>query len=602
MAVKIGQLLVGDGLITETQLEEALRLQKREGGRIGSILIKLGYLTEEKLVGFLSWKFGIPSIDLSKQPPDPSLKDVVPAGLAKRHCLIPVERSGTKLKVAMADPLNLYAVDDIKYLTGYDVDVVVASESSIKKAIKEYYGYLKGTKGETESLTYISPERTTEREKEKKLVTKPPKPVHRPPILTDSEINKVIDNILKEVRDVEKRKVIAELEYSDSPVIKLVNNILITAIYKNASDIHIEPYENILRIRYRIDGILYDVINLPLKIKNALTSRIKIMANLDIAERRLPQDGRIKIKIGKKREIDFRVSTLPCLFGEKTVLRILDKSSLQVDMTKLGFEKSQLETFKSAIETPYGMILVTGPTGSGKTTTLYSAISHLNKPGVNIMTAEDPVEYNFHGINQVQIKEEIGLTFASALRSFLRQDPDIILVGEIRDYETVEIAVKAALTGHLVFSTLHTNDAPSTITRLLNMGVEPYLITSSVILVIAQRLARRICDNCRTEKAVTSLELLKIGFTEEEIKEMRVYTGKGCSVCNNSGYRGRVALFELMSITDELKELILKGAPVLEIKRLAISQGMQTLRRNGLNKIKEGLTTIDEVVRVTSED
>ncbi|VAX30558.1 Type IV fimbrial assembly, ATPase PilB, partial [hydrothermal vent metagenome] len=422
------------------------------------------------------------------------------------------------------------------------------------------------------------------------------------PTLDVEEFDKIVGSALDTIEAVDEREDDEVVREVEAPIVKLVNGIFVNAIKAGASDIHIEPYEKALRVRYRIDGVLYSVMNLPVKIKNALTSRVKIMSKLDIAERRLPQDGRIKLKLGKKKEIDFRVSTLPCLFGEKTVLRILDKSNLQVDMTKLGFEKEQLKDFMEAIEKPYGMVLVTGPTGSGKTTSLYSAINHLNKPGDNIMTAEDPVEYNFHGINQVQIKEDIGLTFASALRSFLRQDPDIIMVGEIRDFETAEISVKAALTGHLVLSTLHTNDAPSTITRLLNMGIEPFLVSSSVILMLAQRLARKLCTQCKVEEKHSEAALLKLGFTEEEIRDIKVFKGKGCPECNNSGYKGRVALYEVMPVKDEIKELILEGASAQELKKLAVRLGMNTLRRSGLNKIKAGVTSIEEVLRVTFGD
>jgi type IV pilus assembly protein PilB len=417
-----------------------------------------------------------------------------------------------------------------------------------------------------------------------------------------NEFDKVVGSALDEIEAVEEKEETEIIKEVEAPIVKLVNGILVNAIKSGASDIHIEPYETSLRVRYRVDGVLYTVMNLPVKIKAALTSRVKIMSKLDIAERRLPQDGRIKLKLGRKREVDFRVSTLPCLFGEKTVLRLLDKSNLQIDLTKLGFEQKALEDFMEALNKPYGMILVTGPTGSGKTTTLYSALNYLNKPGINIMTAEDPVEYNFLGINQVQVKEDIGLTFASALRAFLRQDPDIIMVGEIRDFETAEIAVKAALTGHLVLSTLHTNDAPSTINRLLNMGVEPFLVSSSVILILAQRLARRICTQCKEPEKIPPPALIKVGFTEEEAETIKPYRGKGCPACNNSGYKGRVALYEVMPVGEELKELVLEGASADEIKKAAIRLGMKTLRMSGLTKVKEGVTSLEEVLRVTFGD
>jgi type IV pilus assembly protein PilB len=416
------------------------------------------------------------------------------------------------------------------------------------------------------------------------------------------EFDQVVDKALDNVEVVEEKDDAESVKEVAQPIVKLVNGILINAIKARASDIHIEPYENSLRVRQRVDGVMYTVMNLPVKIKNAVTSRLKIMANLDIAERRPPQDGRIKLKLGKKREIDFRVSTVPCLFGERTVLRILDKSNLQVDLTKLGFEEDSLQDFMAALDKPYGMILVTGPTGCGKTTTLYSALHHLNKIGVNVSTAEDPVEYNFLGINQVLVKEDIGLTFAAALRSFLRQDPDIIMVGEIRDFETAEIAVKAALTGHLVLSTLHTNDAPGTISRILNMGIEPFLVAASVILIASQRLVRVICTECKEEEEMSAQALIGLGFSEEEAKSIKCYKGKGCSVCNNSGYKGRIALYEVMPLKDELKEMILEGASADELKKTALRIGMKTLRMSGLSKIKNGITTAEEVMRVTFGD
>ncbi len=604
MAAKLGQLLLAANLVTESQLQEALNLQRKEGGRLGSKLIKLGYITEEKLVSFLSKQYGVPSINLSEYEIDPAVIRLVPAEMASKYLMIPVARMGATLTIAMADPSNIFAIDDIKFMTGYNVDVVVASESSILDAIAKYYSgkgqvVREKTFAPQSVSTVLQPKDFTigEEEEEDEGFD-----MEDAPTVDVDEFDKIVGSALDNIETVEEQEDEEIVKEVDAPIVKLVNGIFINAIKQGASDIHIEPYENSLRVRYRIDGVLYNVMNLPIKIKNALTSRVKIMSKLDIAERRLPQDGRIKLKLGRKREIDFRVSTLPCLFGEKTVLRILDKSNLQIDMTKLGFEEDQLKDFMEAIEKPYGMVLVTGPTGSGKTTTLYSALNHLNKPGINIMTAEDPVEYNFHGINQVQVREEIGLTFASALRSFLRQDPDIIMVGEIRDFETAEIAVKAALTGHMVLSTLHTNDAPSTVTRLLNMGIEPFLVSSSVVLILAQRLARKICPNCKVEEKVPKEGLLKVGFTEEEVKDLKVFKGKGCPSCNNSGYKGRVALYEVMPIKEELKELILEGASSQEIKRSAIRLGMKTLRRSGLNKVKEGITSIEEVLRVSVGD
>jgi type IV pilus assembly protein PilB len=592
MALRLGELLVSANLITPDQLKEALELQKREGGRIGSKLIKLGFVTEEKIVNLLSKQYGVPAINLSDYNIDPNIIKLVPKDLAQKHLIIPVTRVGPNLTIAMADPTNVYAIDDVKFITGYNVEVVVASESAIIEAISKYYG----------ASLVVSPKgREPVSSKQVQKGTAPTPEVN----IEDSDLtdmDKIAETAIQVVEGGEETEEGEFVEDVEAPIVKLANAILVNAINQRASDIHIEPYETSLRVRYRVDGVMYTVQTLPTKIKGALTSRIKIMSKLDIAERRLPQDGRIKLKLGKDREIDFRVSTLPCLFGEKVVLRLLDKSNLQIDLTKLGFEQQQLQEFMDAISKPYGMILVTGPTGSGKTTTLYSALNHLNKTDVNIMTAEDPVEYNFMGINQVQIKEEIGLTFAAALRSFLRQDPDIIMVGEIRDFETAEIAVKAALTGHLVLSTLHTNDAPSTITRLLNMGIEPFLVSSSVILILAQRLCRKICQKCKTEEHVPPQALVKLGFSEEEAKTIKVFKGKGCPACNGKGYKGRIALYEVMTIKDEIKDLILEGASAGELKKAAIKLGMKTLRMSGLTKIKEGVTSIEEVLRVTFGD
>jgi type IV pilus assembly protein PilB len=471
---------------------------------------------------------------------------------------------GTTLVIAMADPSNIFAIDDIKFLTGYRIEALAAAESAIKDTLDRYY-------------------------------------------VTSANLNELVSRMDGEaVEFVEEGEEIdiSELKSAseEAPVIKLVNGMLGDAIKKGASDIHLEPYEKVFRIRFRIDGILYDVMSPPLKLKNAITSRLKIMSQLDIAERRLPQDGRIKIKMDRDRDVDFRVSVLPTLFGEKVVLRLLDKSGLQLDMTHLGFEESDLKHFTKAIGQPFGMILVTGPTGSGKTTTLYSALSQLNKVDRNITTAEDPVEYNLMGVNQVQIHEDIDLTFANSLRAFLRQDPDIILVGEIRDYETAEISIKAALTGHLVLSTLHTNDAPSTVSRLLNMGIEPFLISSSIILIIAQRLVRKICPDCKAPTTLPDQACVDLGITPEEIRDITLYKGSGCKNCSNTGFRGRVAVFEAMQVTDNLKELILKGASHSEIKQEALNTGMATLRKNAINKMKKGLTTAEEVLRITFAD
>lgn len=601
MAAKLGQILVNSNIISEEQLKQALNLQKKEGGRLGTNLIKLGFITEENLVTFLSKQYGVPSINLSDHKIDPSVIKLVPYEMARKYLIIPIARVGATLTIAMADPSNVFAIDDVKFMTGYNVEVVVSSESSIINAINTYYSKgadsLTPTKGTSQMIQAKDYTLSEDEAESSTTIT-----IDETPTVDVDEFDKIVGNALETIDVVEEREDSEVIKEVEAPIVKLVNGIFINAIKAGASDIHIEPYENSLRVRYRIDGVMHTTMTLPTKIKNALTSRIKIMSKLDIAERRLPQDGRIKLKLGRKREIDFRVSTLPTLFGEKTVLRILDKSNLQIDLTKLGFEKKQLNDFMDAIEKPYGMVLVTGPTGSGKTTTLYSALNHLNKPGINIMTAEDPVEYNFMGINQVQVREEIGLTFASALRAFLRQDPDIIMVGEIRDFETAEIAVKAALTGHLVLSTLHTNDAPSTVSRLLNMGIEPFLVSSSVILILAQRLSRRICTQCKEEDKLSPQALIKVGFSEEEAHSIKCYKGKGCAACNNTGYKGRIALYEVMPISDEIRELILEGASAKEIKKTAIRLGMKTLRMSGLTKVKEGITSIEEVLRVTFGD
>ena len=563
---KLGRMLVAANLLNEQQIEKAIALQQKEGGRIGSILVRLGYIEENTLLEFLSKQYGIKSLDLNKVEIDSTIIKLIPTEVVQKYTVIPVRRVGSVLTIAMLDPSNIFAIDDIKFMTGYDVDVVVATETAIKATMAKYY--------DTSALNLQQ-------------------------VLKSMDVTDEGLDILSE-KDAEEQVDLRELKEAleEAPVVKLVNLILTDAIKKGSSDIHIEAYEKKFRVRYRVDGILYEVMNPPLKLRAALTSRLKIMAELDIAERRLPQDGRIKLKI-KDREIDLRVSTLPCLFGEKVVLRILDKGSLSFDLTKLGFEQKSLEDLTKAIHSPYGMVLVTGPTGSGKSTTLYSALQQINEIGINIMTAEDPVEYNLVGVNQVQMKDEIGLNFAVALRSFLRQDPDVVLVGEIRDYETAEIAVKAALTGHLVLSTLHTNDAPSTITRLLNMGIEPFLVASSVILIIAQRLVRRICKECKEEDKVPHSVLTDLGFSEQEANSVVCYKGKGCPNCNDTGYRGRIALYEVMYIGEEIRELILEGASAVEIKKKAVANGMKNLRMAGLTKLKDGMTSVEEILRAT---
>jgi type IV pilus assembly protein PilB len=568
-AGRLGELLVRENLITLQQLQAAQEQQRKTGGRLGFNLTKLGYIEESELTAFLSKQYGVPSINLSDFEIDPEVIKLVPLEVAEKHQVIPVNRAGASLIVAMADPSNIFAIDDLKFLTGYNIEVVVASDGAIKESIEKYYGG--NDKGN--ELNY-------------------------------DEVLAEFDEDEIEVGGDEDSVNVVDLERSaeDAPVVKLVNLVLIDAIKKGASDIHIEPYEKDFRVRYRIDGVLYEMMKPPLKLKNAITSRVKIMSALDIAERRLPQDGRIKLKLGKGREMDYRVSVLPTLFGEKIVLRLLDKGNLQLDMTKLGFEAKPLALFKSAIKRPYGMVLVTGPTGSGKTTTLYSALSELNKSTVNISTAEDPVEYNLHGINQVQMHDDIGLNFASALRAFLRQDPNIIMVGEIRDFETAEIAVKAALTGHLVLSTLHTNDAPSTVSRLLNMGIEPFLVTASVNLIMAQRLSRKICNECKVPSDVPESALIDIQVKPQDCGTFQVYKGQGCDICAETGHKGRVALYEVMDFTEELKEFVINGASAAEIKAEAMRLGMQSLRQSAVNKLKDGLISIEEVTRVTASD
>ncbi|MDY0063270.1 MAG: type IV-A pilus assembly ATPase PilB [Myxococcota bacterium] len=560
----LGELLVRENMVSLAQLQQAQESQRREGGRVSYHLTKMGFIGGSELASFLSQQYGVPAIELEEFEIDEDVISLIPKDVAEKHMVVPINRAGNSLIVAMSDPSNIFAIDDLKFLTGYNIEVVVASEDAIRKAIERYY---------ERGIAY------------------------------SDVLNEFSEDDIEVIESDEGIDLVELARSSEqAPVVKLVNLILLDAIKKGASDIHVEPYEKQLRVRYRIDGVLYEVMNPPFKLKNAITSRLKIMAQMDIAERRLPQDGRIKLKLGKEREMDFRVSALPTLFGEKIVLRLLDKSNLELDMTKLGFEPEPLSLFKDAIHRPFGMVLVTGPTGSGKTTTLYSALSELNKTTDNISTAEDPVEYNLAGINQVHMNDSIGLNFATALRSFLRQDPDIIMVGEIRDFETAEIAVKAALTGHLVLSTLHTNDAPSTISRLLNMGIEPFLVTASVNLIMAQRLARRICPECKEESDVSPDLLIDMGMKPELADHAVCYKGAGCRMCSDTGYKGRVALYEVMSFYDELKEFVLQGYSTNELKNEGIRLGMKTLRQAGLTKVLEGITTIEEVGRVTAPD
>jgi type IV pilus assembly protein PilB len=586
MAVRIGELLLKEKRITPEQLSEALNYQRQHGGKLGFNLVKLGYVKDEEITSLLSKQYGVPSIALSQFEIDPAVVKLVPAETAQKYQIVPLSRSGATLTIAMTDPTNVFAMDDIKFMTGYNVEPVVASETAVVEAIAKYYGAKSAATTSTVTKTDSGPSAL-------ELASK-----------SLDEMSMLADTgdveVLEEFEEISAEALAKQGE--EAPVIKLVNVILMSAIQKGASDIHIEPYEKELRVRYRIDGILYNIMAPPMKFRDAITSRVKIMSKLDIAEKRLPQDGRIKIRFqddGQLRDIDFRVSCLPTLFGEKIVLRLLDKNKLMLDMTKLGFEQESLTKFETAIAKPWGMVLVTGPTGSGKTNTLYSAISKVNTPETNIMTAEDPVEFNLVGVNQVQVRENIGLNFAAALRSFLRQDPNTILVGEIRDFETAEIAVKAALTGHLVLSTLHTNDAPSTVNRLMNMGIEPFLVASSLQLICAQRLVRRICTNCKEPHPLPPPALVQAGFSPEDAKSVVPNKGKGCEKCNKTGYKGRVGLYEVMEVTEELRELILVGASALELRRKAVEEGMITLRSSGLRKVKDGLTTIDEVVRET---
>jgi type IV pilus assembly protein PilB len=611
MAVKLGDLLLKQKLITQDQLDTALKLQREEGGKIGEALVRVGAVSEGDITETLSQQFGVPSIDLAHFEIDPAVIKVVPGEVARKYGVLPVNKTGATLTIAMGDPTNVFAMDDIKFMTGYNVEPVVASEIALRKAIDKHYGtprsvVLKERTKQSGGSSGFAIESNLEDVMASSALT-----MDDMASVGLGEIN--MDEITgmdtgADV-DVVKGEEGQEIDLSDlakssesAPIIKVSNLILIEALKAGASDIHVEPYEKEFRVRFRIDGILHNIMALPMRTRDPLISRLKIMAKLDISEKRLPQDGRIKIRLRveeRSRDLDLRVSSVPTHFGEKVVMRLLDKSKLQLDMTQLGFDQEPLRRFKDAIDRPYGIVLVTGPTGSGKTNTLYSAIAALNDPTVNIMTAEDPIEFNLAGINQVQMKEQIGLTFASALRSFLRQDPDIILVGEVRDFETAEIAVKAALTGHLVLSTLHTNDAPSTINRLMNMGIEPFLVATSVNCICAQRLVRRICSQCPEEVETPPQMLIQVGFAPDEVKTLKVKRGRGCERCNNTGYKGRVGLFEVLQFSDEIRDMILSGASSIELKRKAMEEGMVSLRMSGLQKIREGATTLEEVLRET---
>jgi type IV pilus assembly protein PilB len=572
MAGKLGEILLKENLITPDQLKQALEDQKANGGRLGNSLVRLGFMSDDEVMAILSRQYGVPSINLDYFEVDPGVTKLIPMDTALKFQVLPLSRVGLSLTLAMVDPTNVFAMDDIKFMTGFNIEPVVASETAIAEAIRKNYGSIE------------------EQERKREL----------------EEIVSFIGEGENETLELEAEDEAAlnleqlEKAAEEAPVIKLVNYFLTDAVKRGASDIHMEPYEKEYRVRYRIDGVLQTIMNPPNKLRDAIISRVKIMSKLDISEKRLPQDGRIMIKMmmdGRKKSLDFRVSVLPTLHGEKIVMRLLDKENLHLDMTKLGFEPESLAKFQKAIFKPYGMVLVTGPTGSGKTSTLYSSIAQLNSPDTNIVTAEDPVEFQLPGINQVQMKEHIGLNFATALRSFLRQDPNIILVGEIRDFETAEIAVKAALTGHLVLSTVHTNDAPSTITRLMNMGIEPFLVATSVNLICAQRLVRRLCAECKIPDKVSPQGLMDAGYTPDEARTVKVWKRQGCPTCGNKGYKGRVGLYEVVEITDELRELILVGASALELKKKAVEQGMMTLRRSGLIKAAAGMTTLEEVIR-----
>ncbi|HYO99076.1 MAG TPA: type IV-A pilus assembly ATPase PilB [Pyrinomonadaceae bacterium] len=598
MSAKLGEILVRENILTPQQLREALDYQREHGGRLGFNLVKLGLVSDDMVTAVLSRQYGVPSVNLDLFDVDASVIRLIPREVADKYSVLPLSRVGATLTLAMVDPTNVFAMDDIKFMTGLNIEPVVVSEAGVQEAIEEYYGGSREIElaGMVEATLAGSNGNGNGNGNGFSLTTDA---VSLAQLDFDEEAANDVE-VINEDDEIDVSSLARMSE--DAPVVRLVNVLLVDALQRGASDIHIEPYEKEMRIRLRIDGVLYDVMHPPLRLRDALISRIKIMSKLDISEKRLPQDGRIKIKLradGRSRELDFRVSTLPTLFGEKVVMRLLDKEKLMLDMTKLGFEPESLVKFKRNIERPYGMVLVTGPTGSGKTNTLYSALQSLNTTETNIMTAEDPVEFNLVGINQVQMKEQIGLNFAAALRSFLRQDPNIVLVGEIRDFETAEIAIKAALTGHLVLSTLHTNDAPSTISRLMNMGIEPFLVATSVNLIQAQRLIRRVCTECKEVHPTPAEALVEIGFTPDEARDLKIYKGRGCAKCNNTGYKGRVGLYEVMEITDDIRELILIGASALELRKRAIENGMLTLRASGLVKIRNGVTTIEEVVRET---
>jgi type IV pilus assembly protein PilB len=560
---RLGEILLREGLVTRDQLAQALAEQKNTKHRLGYVLVKLGLVQELEITKVLARQYRMPAVDLSRFEVDPKIIKLVPADMATKSVVLPLKREGRTLTVAMADPTDLGLLEDLKFITRFDLFPVIAGEYTLRNLIEKYYE------------------------------------------ASDQQLQSILKDMEDTGEDVEvveqeEDEAATQAQIDDAPVVKLINGLLTDAVRRGASDIHIEPFEHEIRVRYRVDGALLEIMRPPLKMKAALTSRVKILSQLNIAERRVPQDGRLKLKMGS-RVIDFRVSTLPVLFGEKIVLRILDKGNLTLDLTKFGFEVKAEKDLMKAILNPYGMVLVTGPTGSGKTTTLYSALSRINTPEVNIMTAEDPVEYNLMGINQVLVRTEIGLTFAAALKAFLRQDPNIIMIGEIRDLETGGIAIKAALTGHLVLSTLHTNDAPSTITRMIDMGIEAFNVASAVNLVVAQRLIRRICKDCKQEHQYTDPELSALGTNLESLRKLTFMKGAGCDTCSGTGYKGRAGLYEVMALSPELRRMILRGASVVEIREQAVSEGMLTLRMDGMKKIERGVTTLEEVVKETAE-
>ncbi len=558
---RLGDILIRENLITREQLGHALTEQKSTGFRLGYILVKLGMVQEIEVTKVLARQYRMPAVDLSRFEVDPKIIKLIPGEFASKHVVLPLKREGRTLTVAMAEPTNTGLIEDLKFITRYDLFPVIAGEYTLRALIEKHY-----ESGDQQLQT----------------------------LLKDME---GLDDV--EVVEEQEEEAASQAQIDDAPVVKLINGLLTDAVKRGASDIHIEPFEHEIRVRYRIDGALLEVMKPPVKMKAALTSRVKILSQLNIAERRVPQDGRLKLKMGN-RVIDFRVSTLPVLFGEKIVMRILDKGNLTLDLTKFGFEPKAEADLLKAILNPYGMVLVTGPTGSGKTTTLYSALSRINTIETNIMTAEDPVEYNLMGINQVLVRNEIGLTFAAALKAFLRQDPNIIMIGEIRDLETGGIAIKAALTGHLVLSTLHTNDAPSTITRMIDMGIEAFNVASAVNLVVAQRLVRRICKDCKGEHKYTDVEIKSLGANVEELQKLTFMKGSGCETCSGTGYKGRAGLYEVMSLTPELRRLILRGASVADMQEQAVADGMLTLRMDGMVKIAKGVTTLEEVIKETA--